>query len=180
MGSGTGRLFCRLAAMFPNTRFTLTDVSPETLERARKRVQEEGLANVTVHVLDVCHVPDEWKEKFDWMMAENMLHHVSEPLVALQGINKALKREGHFSLVDAFISSYVAENLSVKEAAPLYALGAFFCISERSDSNAVGPSWGEEKARELLSTAGLNVLGLTRSGTEDLGSMAVCMCQKPA
>ena len=168
--------------MFPNTRFTLTDVSPDPLERARKRAQEEGLTNVTIHLLDVCQVPDDLKEKFDWMMAENVIHDLPHPLKALQGISKALKPGGHFSLIDYFVSSYVAENMANKEAASLYSLSTFMCIPEsyqQPDSEALGVCWGEEKARQLLFTAGLNVLGLTRSGTQDLGSKAVCMCQKP-
>ena len=183
VGCGNGRLSCRLAAMFPNTRFTLTDVSPESLKRARKRVLEEGLTNVTVHFLDVCQVPDDWKEKFDWMMAENVIHDLPHPLKALQGINKVLKPGGHFSLVDEFVSTYVAENLTNMGSAALYALGTFSCIPEsyqQSDSEALGACWGEEKARELLSTARFNVLGLIRLEVKDVRSMAVCMCQKSA
>ena len=182
MGCGAGILGCRLAAMFPNTRFTLTDVSPEALECTRKRVQEAGLTNVTVHLLDVCQVPDDWKEKFDWMVARDVIHDLPYPLKALQSINKVLKSGGHFSLFDLFVSTYVAENLANDEAASLYTLSSFFCIPEsyqQPDSEALGACWGEEKARELLNTAGFKVLGLTRSATEDMGAMAVCMCQKP-
>lgn len=183
MGCGNGRLSCRLAAMFPNTRFTLTDVSPEALERARTRVQVAGLTNVTVHLLDVCQVPDDWQEKFDWMVAENVIHDLPHPLKALEGISKALKPGGHFCLVDEFVSTYVAENLNNQGSAALYALGTLTCIPEsyqQPDSEALGACWGEEKARELLNTAGFNVLGLTRSEVDDVRSMAVCMCQKPA
>lgn len=183
MGCGAGILGCRLAAMFPNTHFTLTDVSPEALERTRKRVQEEGLTNVTVHFLDVCQVPDDWNEKFDWIVARDVIHDLPYPLKALQSINSVLKSGGRFSLVDLFVSTYVAENLGNDEAASLYAVSSFFCIPEsyqQPDSEALGACWGEEKARELLSIAGFNVLGLTRSEVEDVRSMAVCMCQKPA
>ena len=60
----------------------------------------------------VCQVPDDWKEKFDWMVAENVIHDLPHPLKALEGISKALKPGGHFCLVDEFVSTYVAENLN--------------------------------------------------------------------
>ena len=169
--------------MFPNSHFTLTDVSPEALERSRKRAKEAALTNVSFQQLDACQVPDDDKEKFDWLLAQDVIHDLPHPLKALQGIHTMLKPGGHFSLVDQFVSTYVAENLSKPISGTLYTLGTFMCIPEsyqQPDSEALGACWGEEKARELLSSAGFSVEGLTRSGTEDMGSEAVCMCQKPA
>ncbi|KAK7109972.1 S-adenosylmethionine-dependent methyltransferase Rv2258c-like isoform X2 [Littorina saxatilis] len=181
VGCGTGRLAHHLAAMFPKSHFTVTDVVEQPLQLARQRAEGERLTNMTFHLLDVCKVPYAWTEKFDWMFAFDVIHDLPYPLEAIKGVFKALKPGGHFSMVDELVSSFVAENKNNMAAARLYALGTFLCIPEsyqQPDSEALGPCWGEEKARDLLGKAGFHVLGLTRSGTEDMGPMAVCMCQK--
>ncbi|XP_070191177.1 S-adenosylmethionine-dependent methyltransferase Rv2258c-like [Littorina saxatilis] len=182
VGCGTGRLVRHLAAMFPKSHFTVTDVVEQPLQLARQRAEGEGLTNMTFQLIDVCKVPDEWTEKFDWLLSEDVIHDLPHPLEAMKGVFKALKPGGHFSMIDQLVSSFVAENMKTKSTAALYTLGTFMCIPEsyqQPDSEALGPCWGEEKARDLLGKAGFHVLGLTRSGTKDLGTQAICMCQKP-
>ena len=172
---------CHLAAKFPNSRFTLTDVASEPLQRARNTAHRLSLHNVSFRLLDICQASDDWHDKFDWLVAENVIHDLPRPLQALRGISKALKPGGHFSLVDHFVSSFLAENRAVRHTAALYTLGMMSCLPEsyqHEDSEALGPCWGEERAREMLHEAGFTVLGLTRSGTEHMETMAVCMCQK--
>ena len=180
VGCGTGILSCHLAAMFPNSHFTITDVIPQPLERAQQRAQQNGITNGTFCLLDVCQVPDDFEEKFDLLWAQNVIHDLPHPMNALQGIYKALKPGGLFCLVDFFVSTYIAENLSTPYSATLYTVGTFLCIPEsyqQEDSEALGACWGTEKATEMICAVGFEVLGLTRF--EDLGSMAVLICQKP-
>ena len=180
VGCGTGILSCHLAAMFPNSHFTTTDLMSEPLERARQRAQQNGITNITFTLLNVCQVPDDFKEKFDWLVAQDVIHDLPHPQEALQGIFKALKPGGHFSLVDEVVSTYVAENLSTPDSTALYSLSTFMCVPEsyqQEDSEALGACWGKEKATEMATKAGFKVLGLTRS--EELGTYAVIMCQKP-
>ncbi|KAK7096228.1 S-adenosylmethionine-dependent methyltransferase Rv2258c-like [Littorina saxatilis] len=182
VGCGIGRMVRHLAAMFPKSHFTVTDVVEQPLHLARQRAQGQGLTNMTFHLLDVCKVPGEWTEEFDWMFAFDVIHDLPYPLEAIKGVFKALKPGGQFSMIDQLVSSFVAENKNNMAVARLHAMGTFFCIPEsyqQPDSEALGPCWGEEKARSLLGKAGFRVLGLTRSGTEDLGTTAICMCQKP-
>ena len=167
--------------MFPNSHFTVTDVATEPLEIARQRAQKLQLTNITFELLDVCHVPADFKDRFDWLMSVDVIHDLPHPPKALQGIFQALKPGGVYCLVDKFVSTYVAENVvNFNDAAAWYAIGTFMCIPEsyqEDDSDALGPAWGTEKATELLTAAGFKVLGLTR--TESLGTTSILMCQKP-
>lgn len=182
VGSGTGRLTCFLASRFPKSRFTVTDIAPEPLKRAETLAQEAGLTNVSIQVLDVCQIPDDWEGKFQWMYCHEVIHDLPHPLQALKGIHKALQRDGKFSMVDVFASTYVASNVGSLDTAALYALSTFMCIPEsyqQLDSEALGACWGEEKARDLCAEAGFKVVGITRSGLDkDLGMNGVCMCEK--
>ncbi|KAL8622593.1 hypothetical protein ACOMHN_009227 [Nucella lapillus] len=182
VGCGTGRLFLHLAAMFPNSHFTLTDLEPQAVQLARQHAEEKRLTNVDFQILDILNLPEDLKESFDWLLTAYVLHDLPHPLKGLRGVCKALKPGGHFSLVDMIVSSYVAENVKHwKVAAALYSMSTFNCIPEscrQSDtSQAPGACLGAEQAAELVEAAGMKVLGMGRS--EALSFTAVCMCQKP-
>ncbi|KAL8622595.1 hypothetical protein ACOMHN_009229 [Nucella lapillus] len=179
VGCGTGRLFLHLAAMFPKSHFTLTDLTPKPMEAARQQAEKRGLTNVSFQLLDVLNLPEDLKEAFDWIACVEVIHDLPYPLKALQGIYKALKPGGHFSMVDRFVSSYVGNNVGSGESAALYAISTFKCIPEsyqQPDSEALGACWGKEKAFELVKSAGMKVLGLSKTG--GFGTLAVCMCKK--
>ncbi|XP_076460897.1 S-adenosylmethionine-dependent methyltransferase Rv2258c-like [Babylonia areolata] len=179
VGCGTGRLFLRFASMFPNSHFTLTDLTSKPMERARQHAQQEGLTNVAFRTLDVLEVPDDFKEAYDWIACAEVIHDLPYPLKALQGIHKALRPGGDFSLVDRFVSSYVAQNRDSDESAALYAISTFKCIPEsyqQPDSEALGACWGEEKAFQLVRSAGMKAVGLSRC--QGFFTLAVCMCEK--
>ncbi|XP_076461838.1 S-adenosylmethionine-dependent methyltransferase Rv2258c-like isoform X2 [Babylonia areolata] len=183
VGCGTARLSLHMASLFPNSHFTLTDLMPEPLEKARQHAEKEGLTNVTFQLMDVCQVPDNLKESFDWVMCRNVIHDLPYPLEALKGIFKVLKPGGQFCMLDAFASSYVAENRkNYRVTAAMYADSTFNCIPEsyqQPDSAALGNCWGIEKATELVEAAGMKVLGLTRVRGTDIRLPGVCVCLKP-
>ena len=55
-GAGAGRLLCTLAQMFPNSRFTLTDITEKPFARARQTIEELGVKNVEIRLLDILQV----------------------------------------------------------------------------------------------------------------------------
>ena len=180
VGCGTGILSCRLAAMFPKSHFTVTDLEDESVKRAQERAQQGGVTNVTFRVLDICQVPDDFNEAFNWVVAQNVIHGLPDPVKGLQHICKMLKPGGQFSFVDEFITSHVSGNLGSKDAAAMYVLGTFLFIPEayqRGDSQIQKSCCGIEEASEMASRAGMKVIGVTRSQNE--GSVNVLMCQKP-
>ncbi|KAL8622590.1 hypothetical protein ACOMHN_009224 [Nucella lapillus] len=182
VGCGPGKLFLHLAAMFPNSHFTLTNLTPEPLEDARWQADKHALTNVAFYTLDIYHMPGHLRDSVDWLLSSYVIHDLPHPGQALLEIRKALKPGGHFSLMDFFVSSYVAENMKhyKKEAVALYTLGTFNCIPlsyQHPDSEALGACWGIERVRQLVDDAGMKILGLTK--TKMLDSTAVCMCQKP-
>ncbi|XP_076460896.1 S-adenosylmethionine-dependent methyltransferase Rv2258c-like [Babylonia areolata] len=180
VGCGTGWLFLRFASMFPSSHFTMTDPIAEPLEVARKKAESQGLKNVSFQVLDIFERPENLAENFDWVASMEVIHDLPYPLRALKEIVAMLKPGGQYSLVDQFVPGTIRDNVDSRDAASLYAIGTFLCVPEsfqQPDSEALGPCWGTEKAYELVKAAGLTVLGLTRK--ESLGTLGVCMCQKP-
>lgn len=179
VGCGTGLLARQLITMFPRSHFTLTDMMPEPLERCRKLAQAEGLTNFTVHTLDVCNVPQDWNERFDWIFAQNVIHDLPYPQRAVQGIQRALRPGGYFSMVDIYGESYLANNVGNTEAAALYAFSALLCLPEsfqKSDSEALGACWGKQRATKIITGAGLKLLSVTKP--PNLSTIAVFTCQK--
>nr|KAG5711418.1 hypothetical protein BaRGS_025845 [Batillaria attramentaria] len=182
IGSGSGQLALRLAAMFPRSRFTLTDLLQGPLDRAKKAAEAQGLTNVSFDVLDAMKPPDSWKERFDWMLAARVIIHVPDPQVALNNVSKALRPGGHLSLLESFKSMHVANNMGSGEAVSIYTENLFLFLPDtyqKPGDEGTGQDLGEERARKLATQAGLRVLGFAKYKGIGAGS-AVCMCQKEA
>ncbi|KAK7501686.1 hypothetical protein BaRGS_00007117 [Batillaria attramentaria] len=180
LGSGTGWLICKLAAMFPKSRFTATGAVEGPLSKARDRAKAEGLTNITFSIVDAGNPPRDWNERFDWMLAFMTVHDLPHPQKALEGVRRALKPGGIFSMVDECVSSLLADNVGVADATFYYMVSTFNCIPEsyqQADSEALGACWGEDRARQTVTAAGLKLLEVSKA--EELGTAAVFSCQKP-
>ncbi|KAK7501688.1 hypothetical protein BaRGS_00007119 [Batillaria attramentaria] len=180
VGSGKAFMARKLAAMFPKSRFTVTDVVDGPLVTARQLAEAEGLTNITFSIVDACNPNDDWDERFDWMLAETVIHDLPHPQKALEGIYRALKPGGILSMVEAVTSGYLAEDVGQAETPYFYTVSTFLCIPEsyqQADSEAVGACWGEDRARKTIAAVGFKLLELNQP--QELGSAGVYTCQKP-
>lgn len=80
LGTGTGNLTLRLAARWPEARFTLVDAAPEMLDVARARLTERFPAAAVRARFLPCRFEDARLEpaSFDLAVASLSLHHVLE------------------------------------------------------------------------------------------------------
>jgi ubiquinone/menaquinone biosynthesis C-methylase UbiE len=72
IGCGTGALTQYLLEVMPNLRLTCSDISPESLEIARKR---HGGPGVVFETADICRLPYE-NETFGAVVGNSILHHL--------------------------------------------------------------------------------------------------------
>lgn len=179
-GCGHGRLGRRLASRYPGCQFTLTDVAEAALQKAESQAREEGLTNMNFQIVDVCNLSKDWYGRFDWLLAQNVIHDLPHPALALEGVAKALKPGGVFSLIDEWVASDLRDNVGSDKASLLYTLSTMFCLPEsfqKEGSEALGACWGEQRVRTMVEKAGLRLL--TIKGGEKMHAGAVYTCQKP-
>ncbi|XP_059147985.1 S-adenosylmethionine-dependent methyltransferase Rv2258c-like isoform X2 [Physella acuta] len=172
-GSGRGRLIAKLAAMFPQSSFTTSDVSTELLDKQRARWGH--LPNIHYQVNDLCCLPDVIPKQYDWIFCADVIHDLPDPLGALKGIRRLVKPGGVFTFIDIATSGSPLADRGSLEVACYYAAGTFLCIPEsfqQESSQALGPCWGKAKAVELVGAADFRLELFTLEGLQ-----ALCVCR---
>ena len=154
VGCGSGRALNKLAADFPNSRFTGYDLSEEAVANARREAEWRGLGNVRFEVRDVTDLGE--RGRFDLVTAFDAIHDQARPALVLAGISDALKPGGTFLMQDIRGSRHVEKNLDHPVAPFLYTISAMHCmtVSLAAGGDGLGTMWGEETAVEMLLEAG--------------------------
>jgi 2-polyprenyl-3-methyl-5-hydroxy-6-metoxy-1,4-benzoquinol methylase len=157
VGCGSGRIMNRLAALYPKSRFSGIDLSPEAIGIARSEASANGLKNVEFMVRNVSDF-DKTAEPatFDCITTFDAIHDQAKPLNVLQGIYRALKADGVYLMQDIRGSSHVHNNIGHPIGTFLYTISTMHCmtVSLAQGGEGLGAMWGEEKTREYLHKAG--------------------------
>jgi 2-polyprenyl-3-methyl-5-hydroxy-6-metoxy-1,4-benzoquinol methylase len=162
VGCGRGRALLHLASVYPRSRFTGYDFSPEAIEDARREAQQRGLDNIRFEVCDVATLDE--PGRYDLITAFDAIHDQARPAEVLRRIAGALAPGGTFLMQDITGSSHVERNLALPLAPYLYTVSTMHCmtVSLALDGEGLGTMWGEEKACEMLEAAGFTQVAVKR------------------
>ena len=100
VGIGTG---LNLPLYPTDCRLVGIDLSHQMLKKAREKVREYGMKNVTLKVMDASKLefPD---EHFDHVLATYVISAVPEPVQVLREIKRVCKKKGHIVILNHFKS----------------------------------------------------------------------------
>jgi ubiquinone/menaquinone biosynthesis C-methylase UbiE len=157
VGCGRGRILNRLAALYPNSRFTGMDLSPEAIAFAGDEAAAKGLQNIEFVVVDVSDFDTTAPPAaFDFITTFDAIHDQARPLRVLQGIYRALRDDGVYLMQDIKGSSHMPNNIAHPLGTVLYTVSCMHCmtVSLAQGGEGLGAMWGEEKTREYLRRAG--------------------------
>jgi ubiquinone/menaquinone biosynthesis C-methylase UbiE len=157
VGCGRGRIMNHLAALYPNSRFTGLDLSPEAIAFARHEATEKRLQNIEFVAVDMSDFDTTAPaEVFDFITTFDAIHDQAKPLRVLKGIHRALRDDGVYLMQDIKGSSYVYNNIAHPLGTFLYTVSCMHCmtVSLAQGGEGLGAMWGEEKTREYLQRAG--------------------------
>lgn len=100
VGAGAGWFTIRLARRVgPNGRVYAEDVQPQMIEAITRRVQREGLRNVTT----ILGTPDDPRlppGALDAVLMVNVYHELEDPVALLRNVARALAPKGRLGIVD--------------------------------------------------------------------------------
>jgi SAM-dependent methyltransferase len=163
VGCGSGHAINVMAEAFPASRFVGWDLSETALAAGRAEAERRQLANVSFERQDVA-VLDQ-REQFDFITTFGAVHDQAWPDLVLNAISTALRSSGIYLCVEVAASSTLGENLDIPWAPALYTASCMhcLCVSRQSGGMALGPMWGEQKARQMLGEAGFASLRVERS-----------------
>ena len=99
LGAGTGLYSGMVQALFPNAEFTLLDLAPEMLEKAKSRFSKMGKSP---RILIGDYVESDWESPYDLVISGLSIHHLSDldKKRLDQRIYQALKPGGMFVNAD--------------------------------------------------------------------------------
>jgi len=162
IGCGRGRALMRLAAAYPNSRFTGYDLDLGAVNHARAEANRLGLKNVRFATLDLTT----WDEPaaFDWIMAFDAIHDQARPDLVLASIRRALRPNGVFLMQDIDASSRLENNLGHPLGPLFYTISTFHCmsVSLAQGGMGLGTAWGVELAQRMLGEAGFGEVVIHR------------------
>jgi 2-polyprenyl-3-methyl-5-hydroxy-6-metoxy-1,4-benzoquinol methylase len=154
VGCGAGQCLVPVAAAFPNSRFFGFDVDRTSIERARDKADNAGLAGtVTFERIAAERVP--FQDRFDLVMAFNCIHDMAQPRSALAAIRKMVKPDGAFLWSEADVGASLEDNLG-PVGRTLYGASTMHCmtVSLAQGGEGLGSAISHELARELAAEAG--------------------------
>jgi ubiquinone/menaquinone biosynthesis C-methylase UbiE len=99
LGAGGGWFTVRLARRVPNGRVYAEDIQPQMIEAIERRVQREGIRNVTT-VLGTPTDPKIPVRSLDAVLIVDAYHEVEQPITLLGNVAKSLKPTGTIGIVN--------------------------------------------------------------------------------
>jgi predicted RNA methylase len=158
IGCGTGRALIRLAQAFPQSRFHGYDVAAGAVERARRAVEEAGVADrVEIRLLDAA---DGLPERYDVVTTFDVIHDAADPRAILASVRGALRPDGVYMCLEIASEEQLEDN-----AGPLgalkYGFSVLYCMT--SSLAAGGAGLGtcgvhEGRLRELCLESGFSTV----------------------
>lgn len=98
-GCGIGAQTVILAKNNPDAKITSVDISPESLEKAREKVERNGIKNVRFLQADIFSLPFE-DSSFDHVFVCFVLEHLQNPEKILRSLRKILKPGGTITVIE--------------------------------------------------------------------------------
>ena len=154
VGCGHGASTIILAQGFPNSRFVGFDYHAASIETARKRATEAGVADrVTFAVASAGDYPG---SSYDLVGFFDSLHDMGDPVAAASHVLDSLRPDGTFLLVEPYAGDRIQDNLS-PVGRIFYAGSTMLCTpASRAQAGqaALGAQAGETRLRDVALAAG--------------------------
>uniref|UniRef100_A0A0K0DTR8 Methyltranfer_dom domain-containing protein n=1 Tax=Strongyloides stercoralis TaxID=6248 RepID=A0A0K0DTR8_STRER len=182
VGCGDGFHVIELAHLYPNAKFTGVDITKHAIEIAENKLTQEknkSLKNVSFINMNAAHLKEEWTNKFDWITIFDACHDQCRPDLTLKEIQRCLKPDGVFSMIEVKGTSNCHKDKGVNPvgSALLYGISLFHCLpvgNSTEDALGLGSMWGQERALKMLKDAGFSSIEIVPTPFLPINIMYKC------
>jgi 2-polyprenyl-3-methyl-5-hydroxy-6-metoxy-1,4-benzoquinol methylase len=154
IGCGLGSSSVLIAEAYPRTTVVGSDYHPESIELARKKAAEAGVADRVA--FEVTTAQTFTGAGYDLVTTFDALHDMGDPVGAARRVREALAPDGTWLVVEPNASDRVEDNLN--PVGRLYYAGStFLCVPNglsQPGGYALGAQAGETAIREVATAAG--------------------------
>jgi 2-polyprenyl-3-methyl-5-hydroxy-6-metoxy-1,4-benzoquinol methylase len=155
VGCGHGASTILMAEAFPNSTFVGSDYHDGSIETARKRAQEAGLADRVS--FEVAPAAAYGGSGYDLVTMFDCLHDMGDPVGAARHVHSTLKPDGTWMIVEPNAGDRVEDNLNPVGRA-YYAFSTLLCTPASLSQEvglALGAQAGEKRIGEVVQSGGL-------------------------
>jgi SAM-dependent methyltransferase len=153
VGCGLGASTILMAEAYPASRFHGFDMHPGSIDLARKRAIEAGVADrITFEVASATTYPG---TGYDLVAHFDCLHDMGDPNAAARHVRKTLAADGTWMVVEPFAGDKVEDNLN-PVGRVYYAASTMLCVpnSMAAEGVALGAQAGEGRLRKVALAGG--------------------------
>jgi ubiquinone/menaquinone biosynthesis C-methylase UbiE len=154
LGCGLGASTVLLAQAYPQSKFTGSDYHERSIELARKRAADAGVADRTQ--FEVAPAAGFSGTGYDFITTFDCLHDMGDPLSAARHIRSAIADDGTWMVVEPAAADDVSGNLN-PVGRVYYGFSAQLCIPNalsQPGGYALGAQAGEAAIRRIATDAG--------------------------
>jgi ubiquinone/menaquinone biosynthesis C-methylase UbiE len=154
IGCGLGASTILLAQEFPNSVFTGSDYHDQSIELARKRAGDAGVADRVS--FEVASASSFSGSGYDLAATFDCLHDMGDPLAAARHIRQALKPNGTWLVVEPFAADDAAGNMN-PVGRVYYNFSSLLCVPNamsQPGGYSLGAQAGQAAIRQLVTEAG--------------------------
>jgi ubiquinone/menaquinone biosynthesis C-methylase UbiE len=154
IGCGLGASTILLAQEFPNSQFTGSDYHDKSIEIARKRAADAGVADrVRFEVAPAAGLSG---TGYDLAATFDCLHDMGDPLAAARHVRQALKPDGTWLVVEPYAADETAGNMN-PVGRVYYNASTVLCVPNalsQPGGYSLGAQAGEAAIRQVVTDAG--------------------------
>jgi SAM-dependent methyltransferase len=154
VGCGLGASSVLLATEYPGSRVAGFDYHDKSVELARKRAADAGVAERTT--FEVASAQDFPGTGYDLVATFDCLHDMGDPVGAARHIRDALAPDGTWLIVEPAAGDSVSANLN-PVGRVYYSFSTFLCVPNalsQSGGYSLGAQAGEAAIRQVVTDAG--------------------------
>jgi ubiquinone/menaquinone biosynthesis C-methylase UbiE len=154
IGCGLGASTILLGQEYPNSTFTGSDYHGHSIEMARKRAGDAGVADRVS--FEVASASSFSGSGYDLATTFDCLHDMGDPLAAAKHVRQALKPDGTWLVVEPYAGDDTAGNLN-PVGRVYYSFSSLLCVPNalsQSGGYSLGAQAGEAAIRQVTTDAG--------------------------
>ena len=154
VGCGLGASTILMAQAYPNSTFVGFDYHDESIERARLKAEDAGVADRVR--FEVCPAAGYPGTDYDLVTTFDCLHDMGDPVGAARHVRQSLADEGTWMIVEPMAGDTVESNLN-PVGRVYYAASTLLCTPASLSQDvglALGAQAGEKRLRDVVTTGG--------------------------
>lgn len=154
VGCGLGASTVLMATEYPNSHIVGSDYHDESIELARKRAADAGVAERTA--FEIARAKAFSGTDYDLVTTFDCLHDMGDPYAAATHIRQALAPDGTWMIVEPFAGDAFTDNFN-PVGRLYYNFSTFLCVPNalsQSGGYSLGAQAGEAAIRRVVTDAG--------------------------